>query len=118
MTQTIVVTESTYGMFHSFGASITPSSDRETLGADIQGELDRATALLYGRTTYDAMASAWPKRTGATANRFNDLPKYVVSSTLRETSWAPTTILRGDAVAVMKELKSSGGGRILVWGSR
>ncbi|TMB11987.1 MAG: dihydrofolate reductase [Deltaproteobacteria bacterium] len=119
MTQTIVVTEflSLDGVMEAPNEWNIPYVD-ETLGADIQGELDRATALLYGRTTYDAMASAWPKRTGATANRFNDLPKYVVSSTLRETSWAPTTILRGDAVAVMKELKSSGDGRILVWGSR
>src|SRR5438552_8770523 len=108
MTQRIVVTEflSLDGVMEAPNEWNIPYVD-ETLGADIQGELDRATALLYGRTTYDAMASAWPKRTGATANRFNDLPKYVVSSTLRETSWAPTMILRGDAVAVMKELKSS-----------
>ena len=96
MTQTIVVTEflSLDGVMEAPNEWNIPYVD-ETLGADIQGELDRATA-----------------------NRFNDLPKYVVSSTLRETSWAPTTILRGDAVAVMKELKSSGDGRILVWGSR
>src|SRR5258708_34922128 len=63
------------------------------------------------------MAGAWPKRTGPTADRFNGLPKYVVSSTLRETTWAPTTILRGGTASV-RELKSTGEGRLLVWGSR
>jgi dihydrofolate reductase len=89
----------------------------ETLGGDIQGELERATGLLYGRTTFDGMAGAWPKRSGPTADRFNDLPKFVVSSTLRETTWAPTTILGGGALSV-RELRSRGEGRLLVWGSR
>jgi dihydrofolate reductase len=89
----------------------------ETLGADIQGELDRATALLFGRTTFDGMASSWPTRTGGFADRMNSLPKYVISSTLRETAWAPTTILR-DGPASVREIKSKGEGRLLVWGSR
>jgi dihydrofolate reductase len=91
----------------------------ETLGADIQGELDRAGALLFGRTTFDGMAAAWPTRTGPTADRFNTLPKYVVSSTLKETSWSGTTIVRGDAVSALRQLKSEADdARILVWGSR
>jgi len=63
------------------------------------------------------MAGAWPKRTGPAAERFNVLPKYVVSSKLRETTWAPTTILRGGTASV-RELKAKGEGRLLVWGSR
>ena len=61
MTQTIVVTEflSLDGVMEAPNEWNIPYVD-ETLGADIQGELDHATALLYGRTTYDAMASAWP----------------------------------------------------------
>jgi dihydrofolate reductase len=86
----------------------------ETLGADVQSELDRATGLLYGRTTYDGMAAAWPKRTGATADSFNGLPKYVVSNTLTDPSWAGTTILRGDAVPSVSELRASSEGRLLV----
>src|SRR5438552_2723694 len=59
MTQTIVVTEflSLDGVMEAPNEWNIPYVD-ETLGADIQGELDRATALLYGRTTYDATPSA------------------------------------------------------------
>ena len=119
MTQTIVVTE-----FLSLDGVMEAPQEwnisyvEETLGADVQSELDRATGLLFGRTTFDGMAAAWPNRTGATADRFNGLPKYVVSSTLTETSWSGTTILHGDAVRTISELKASGEGRILIWGSR
>jgi dihydrofolate reductase len=119
MSQTIVVTE-----FLSLDGVMEAPQDwnipyvEETLGADIQSELDRATGLLFGRTTFDGMAAAWPTRTGATADRFNGLPKYVVSSTLTETSWNRTTILHGDAVREVSDLKASGEGRLLIWGSR
>jgi dihydrofolate reductase len=118
MTQAIVVTEflSLDGVMEAPHEWNLPYVD-ETLGGDIQGELDRATALLFGRTTFDGMAGAWPTRTGPFADRMNGLPKYVVSNTLRETTWAPTTILRGDPASV-RELKSRGEGRLLVWGSR
>ena len=118
MTQTIVVTEflSLDGVMEAPNEWNMPYVD-ETLGADIQGELDRATGFLYGRTTFEGMAGAWPKRTGATADRFNRLPKYVVSSTLRETAWTPTTILRAGLESV-RALKSRAEGRLLVWGSR
>ncbi len=118
MTQTIVVTEflSLDGVMDAPHEWNIPYVD-ETLGGDTQDELDRATGLLYGRTTFDGMASAWPKRSGPTAERFNFLPKYVVSCTLRETTWAPTTVLRGGTSSV-RELKSRGEGRLLVWGSR
>jgi dihydrofolate reductase len=119
MTQTIVVTEflSLDGVMeapHEWNMGYV----EETLGADIQGELDRATGLLYGRTTFDVMASAWPTRTGPTADRFNQLPKYVTSRSLPASDWNATTILRGDAVEAVQQLKATGGGRLLVWGSR
>src|SRR5207244_1019403 len=62
MAQTIVVTEflSLDGVMEAPNEWNIPYVD-ETLGADIQGELDCATALLYGRTTYDAMAPARPR---------------------------------------------------------
>jgi len=119
MSQTIVVTEflSLDGVMED-PQNWNMSYVEETLGADVQSELDRATGLLYGRTTYDGMAAAWPKRAGAAADRFNGLPKYVVSNSLTDTSWAGTTILRGDAVRAVSELKASGEGRLLIWGSR
>jgi dihydrofolate reductase len=62
-----------------------------------------SAALLLGRITYEAFAEAWPSRDGEFADKFNSLPKYVVSTTLEHPSWARTTILRGiDDVAEMK----------------
>src|SRR6266498_181717 len=58
-----------------------------------------AEASLMGRRTYEWMAARWPSRTGALADRWNSLPKYVVSSTLEDPSWNNSTVLTGDAVA-------------------
>ena len=46
-------------------------------------------ALLLGRVTYEGFAAAWPSRTGEFADKFNSMPKYVVSSTL-ESPGGPT----------------------------
>jgi dihydrofolate reductase len=72
-------------------------------------------ALLLGRVTYEAFAEAWPSREGEFADRFNSLPKYVVSSTLQNPTWADTTVLRGvdDVTRLKQELE----GEIVVHGS-
>ena len=53
-------------------------------------------ALLLGRVTYEGFANAWPTREGEFADKFNTMPKYVVSSTLTDPAWTNTTVLRGD----------------------
>jgi dihydrofolate reductase len=53
-------------------------------------------ALLLGRVTYEGFANAWPTREGEFADKFNTMPKYVVSSTLTDPEWTNTTVLRGD----------------------
>ena len=53
-------------------------------------------ALLLGRKTYEGFAEAWPTREGEFADRFNTMPKYVVSSTLTDPEWTNTTVLSGD----------------------
>src|SRR6266516_5013444 len=62
-------------------------------------------ALLLGRVTYEGFAEAWPSREGEFADKFNNLPKYVVSSTLGEPAWNNTTVLKGDVVEAVKKLK-------------
>src|SRR6266487_2482915 len=52
-----------------------------------------AEALLLGRVTYEGFAAAWPSREGEFADKFNSMPKYVVSSTLREPGWHKSTVL-------------------------
>ncbi|MEV0618193.1 dihydrofolate reductase family protein [Nonomuraea sp. NPDC050404] len=55
-----------------------------------------AAALLLGRHTYEGFASAWPQYEGELADKYNSMPKYVVSSTLTEPAWGETTVLPGD----------------------
>src|ERR671938_685673 len=53
-------------------------------------------ALLLGRRTYEGFAEAWPSREGEFADKFNNMPKYVVSSTLQDPEWANTTVVGTD----------------------
>ncbi len=74
-------------------------------------------ALLLGRVTYDGFAAAWPTRDGEFADKFNTMPKYVVSSTLGEAEWNNSTVLKGDLVDEVSKLKQAPGGDIVVHGS-
>jgi dihydrofolate reductase len=76
-----------------------------------------AEALLLGRTTYEGFAAAWPSMEGEFADKFNGMPKYVVSSTLQEPDWNNSTVLRGDLAEQVSELKGRVGGNIVVHGS-
>ena len=74
-------------------------------------------ALLLGRVTYEGFAEAWPSRDGEFADKFNNMPKYVVSSTLGEPEWNNTTVLKGDLVEEVGKLKREQNGDIVVHGS-
>jgi dihydrofolate reductase len=76
-----------------------------------------AEALLQGRRTYEFLASVWPCREGPLADRLNSLPKYVVSSTLKDPEWNNTTVLKGDVVDEVSKVKQEVGGKIVVAGS-
>src|SRR5687767_6709974 len=56
-------------------------------------ETRQSEALLLGRVTYEGFAEAWPSRSGEFADKFNSMPKYVVSSTLDEAEWNNATVL-------------------------
>ena len=74
-------------------------------------------ALLLGRVTYEGFAAAWPTRDGEFADKFNTMPKYVVSSTLDEPEWNNTTMLKGDVATEVAKLKQQHDGDIVVHGS-
>jgi dihydrofolate reductase len=74
-------------------------------------------ALLLGRRTYQGFAAAWPSMEGEFADKFNSMPKYVVSSTLEEPEWNNSTVLRGDLVEEISRLRESVDGNIVVHGS-
>jgi dihydrofolate reductase len=76
-----------------------------------------ADALLLGRVTYDGFAAAWPSRDGDFADKFNTMPKYVVSSTLEDPEWNNSTVLTGDVAEAVSKLKQEQDGDIVVHGS-
>jgi class 3 adenylate cyclase/dihydrofolate reductase len=82
-------------------------------------EVYAAGALLLGRVTYDTFASFWPTAPNddGFADRMNSIPKYVVSGTMKEAIWNNTTIINGDVVREVTELKRQPGGDIVVYGS-
>jgi dihydrofolate reductase len=76
-----------------------------------------SAALLLGRATYEGFAEAWPSRDGEFADRFNSMPKYVVSSTLKDPEWTNTTVLDGDVKQAVTKLRDEIDGNIVVHGS-
>jgi dihydrofolate reductase len=80
-------------------------------------EVMGAAALLLGRVTYAGFAEAWPSRTGDFADKFNTMPKFVVSRTLTEPVWTNSTVIAGDAAAEIAALRERTDGDILVNGS-
>ena len=80
-------------------------------------ETNDSAALLLGRKTYEGFADAWPSREGEFADKFNTMPKYVVSSTLKDPEWTNTTVLEGDVAESVKKLRDEVDGDIVVHGS-
>jgi dihydrofolate reductase len=74
-------------------------------------------ALLLGRVTFEGFAEAWPTRDGEFADKFNSMPKYVVSSTLDDPEWTNSTVLTGDLAEEVSKLKDQYEGDIVVHGS-
>ncbi len=80
----------------------------EALGADV---------LLLGRRSDERFATLWLSRRGEWADKLNSMPKFVVSSTLRNAKWSNSTIIKGDVVGEVSKLKQEISGEILVYAS-
>jgi dihydrofolate reductase len=81
-------------------------------------ETMQADGLLIGRRTYESFAGAWPERAGEFADKFNSMPKFVVSTTLEDPDWHNTTVLdSGAATAQVRKLKEEFDGELQVPGS-
>jgi dihydrofolate reductase len=96
----------------SFEFSRGEEGDRFKLDETLEAE-----ALLLGRVTYEGFAEAWPSRGGEFADKFNSMPKYVVSSTLDDPEWNNSTVLKGDVVDAVSRLRQEIDGNIVVHGS-
>jgi len=77
----------------------------------------RAEAWLLGRRSYEFFGARWRPRSGELADRLNNLPKYVVSSTLDDPDWNNSTVLNGEVVDEVSKLKHELDGEIVVPGS-
>jgi dihydrofolate reductase len=112
--------EDTDGGFRHGGWSM-PYFDPDVMGTAIDETAERTDALLYGRRTWQVMASAWPERAGDPfADWINGVDKYVVSSTLSpsDLTWSPTTLIPGaDVVTAVTELRQRPGRDVNVMGS-
>jgi dihydrofolate reductase len=91
--------------------------DREEWDKVETDEALRSAAMLLGRKSDEWFATRWLGRTGAWADRLNSLPKYVVSSTLKEPKWSNATVLKGDVVKEVSELKQEIDGDIIIYAS-
>src|SRR6476469_3330466 len=82
-------------------------------------ELMAADALLLGRKTYEGFAAAWPDRTDEAgfADKFNNMAKYVVSTTLKDPEWNNSYVLGDDLAAEVERIKGEHDGDLLVNGS-
>jgi dihydrofolate reductase len=74
-------------------------------------------ALLLGRGTYDGFAPVWPHVEGEFADKFNSMPKYVISSTLENPEWNNTQVLRGNVIEEARKLTQHYERDIVVHGS-
>jgi dihydrofolate reductase len=92
--------------------------DRDERGKVVLDEAMGAEAFLLGRRSYEFLAARWPSRNGELADRLNSLPKYVVSSTLRDPKWNNSVVLTGDVMNQVLKLKHDLDGDILVPASR
>ncbi len=91
------------GAPHEWGL---PYMNDEQLGY-VTNLLTEADALLLGRVTYEGLSAAYPQMKGDWADRMNSIPKYVASTTLRETTWN-ATLIKGDVVDGVSSLKAAG----------
>src|SRR5215218_2174419 len=115
--------EDTDGGFRHGGWSM-PYFDEDAMGSAIDDVMAQTEALLFGRRTWDVMASAWPGRAGDPfADQMNAVPKYVVSRSLdaeeASSRWNNTTLIGGeDAIAAIRDLRGrEGDGALNVMGS-
>lgn len=110
--------EDTSGGFE-FGGWLVPHAD-DDMGKIVDGWFAQADAILLGRTTYQLFHPYWSRVTDpgdAVAAALNSLPKYVVSGTLMEATWNNSTILPGNFLEAIDDLKATPGRELQVHGS-
>jgi dihydrofolate reductase len=96
----------------SFAFSRGDEGDRFKLDETMSAE-----AMLLGRRTFEEFAKWWPERDGEFADKFNSMPKYVVSTTLEKPTWENATVVGGDLASEVAKIKERHDGDVVVHGS-
>ena len=120
--RTLVITQNITldGAIEMIGDWFDPQADDGDLVAEMRRQDETADALLLGRQTFEDFRGFWPLQTEDPTGigaYLDQVQKYVVSSTLTEPGWEPTTVLDGDVVTAVRELKEQPGQDIVVTGS-
>lgn len=89
----------------------------DEMGAAVGAAQAEGDTLLLGRRTYESFAAVWPHQTGPMADALNGIRKVVVSSTLEKADWNNSTVINGDIIAELTELKQQPGKNVNVTGS-
>jgi len=114
-------TEDPSGGFDQGGWFVPYASDDPQFGDAITGWFKQADAILLGRHTYEIFAAHWPRMDDPddpVAHGLNTLPKHVASTTLDSVDWQNSSLLQGDVVEAINDLKQSGDGELQVHGSQ
>ena len=91
----------------------------EVLGATAAEGMAETDSYLFGRKTYEHMATHWPTAPDDDpyARHLNSTPKYVASTTLGDVEWRNSILIKGDVAEEVAKLKDQPGGNIAVLGS-
>jgi len=103
----------------TYGGWLVPFADQD-MGKIVNRWFEKADAILLGRNTYDLMFPYWSQVTdpdNTAGVKLNAQPKYVASSTVRDPKWHNTTVLSGDVIEQVAELKNRPGDELQVHGS-
>ena len=89
----------------------------DSLGKAMDAQMAEPFDLLLGRKTYEIFAGYWPNSKGPMADKLNSAKKYVVTTTLDKLQWSNSTVVSGDVVKEIRELKQQDGPELQVHGS-
>lgn len=120
--RTLVITQNTTldGSIEMLGDWFDPGADDSDQLAELRRQDETADALLVGRQTFEDFRGYWPLQTDDTTGitaYLDQVQKYVVSSTLTDPGWEPTTVLDGDWLTAVRDLEEQPGQDIVVTGS-
>ena len=88
----------------------------EEVEEHIENVLDSIDAMIYGRAAYLSMVTYWPSATGRFAHKMHEIPKIILSNTLKKVEWNNATLIKDNAAEEIAKLKQQSGKDLVVFG--